>query len=85
MQCLRCGPDGLGQCVGPNICCGRTTGCYINTEESAACQKENDVRTPCQVDGDICGRFGEGHCVADGVCCNDGMYNVAMYYYKTLM
>jgi len=35
------------------------------------CRHENDIRTPCEIDGAICGPDGEGHCAADGVCCND--------------
>nr|ABR68852.1 vasotocin-neurophysin [Platynereis dumerilii] len=70
-QCMRCGPQGLGQCFGPNICCGPSIGCYINTLESEECSKENDVRTPCDITAEICGVDGQGRCGADGVCCTD--------------
>ncbi|KAK2163672.1 hypothetical protein LSH36_75g04024 [Paralvinella palmiformis] len=53
-KCLRCGPDALGQCIGPNICCGPAFGCYVNTEESATCQRENEIPTPCQTIPELC-------------------------------
>ncbi|XP_064601565.1 conopressin/neurophysin-like [Liolophura sinensis] len=69
-KCMSCGPGTAGQCVGPNICCGPDFGCYIATEESEVCQKENESRTPCEIDGAPCGVDGQGNCVADGVCCD---------------
>nr|QUP51998.1 conopressin [Urechis unicinctus] len=70
-MCMRCGPGGLGQCVGPDICCGAVIGCFIATEESAVCQQENDTPVPCEVGGAPCGSDRQSRCVADGVCCND--------------
>lgn len=70
-ECLRCGPEGLGQCVGPNICCGAAIGCFINTGESAACARENQIPTPCEVDGESCSSVPDGRCTANGVCCSD--------------
>ena len=69
---MRCGPEGLGQCVGPSICCGASFGCFINTLEAAACSHENDIQTPCRLEGIVCGDEGQGQCVADGICCSDG-------------
>ena len=70
---MRCGPESLGQCIGPNICCGPSIGCYMNTLETAPCIHENDIRTPCALDGaSVCGDEGQGQCVADGICCTDG-------------
>lgn len=70
-ECLRCGPDMMGRCLGPIICCG-PMGCFMGTEETRVCQKENDIPTPCSVGGDSCGGDSQGKCVADGLCCSDG-------------
>ena len=65
----------MGQCVGPNICCGPSIGCYINTVESKVCEHENDSPIPCDVAAPQCGsQTSDGYCMADGVCCNDGEY-----------
>ena len=71
-QCMSCGPREQGQCVGPNICCGPDIGCHINTAVSKACNEENNILTPCEIRGAICGENGS-RCVADGICCNSGM------------
>ncbi|GAU91961.1 hypothetical protein RvY_04117 [Ramazzottius varieornatus] len=70
-QCMSCGPNGKGQCFGSSICCGASFGCLIGTEESAVCQKENYVRTPCFNRGTACGINNKGLCAADGVCCTE--------------
>ena len=72
---MTCGPEGMGQCVGPNICCGPSIGCYINTVEADVCARENDNPVACEVNGESCGTRSDGHCVANGVCCNDGKKN----------
>ena len=70
---MRCGIDGLGQCIGPNICCGPAIGCYVNTVESEVCRHENENPTPCSMDADLCGNLpSDGYCMADGICCTDG-------------
>ncbi|BFZ02539.1 hypothetical protein BsWGS_05578 [Bradybaena similaris] len=69
-ECMRCGPAGLGQCVGPRVCCGPQFGCHISTAESAVCQQEDKKAAPCYISGLSCGERDTGHCVADGVCCD---------------
>ncbi|KAI0238623.1 Isotocin-neurophysin IT 2, partial [Lamellibrachia satsuma] len=69
LQCLRCGPGGTGQCVGPRICCGYVLGCLIDTPETVTCQRENLIPTSCRVQGRTCGHTEEGNCVARGICC----------------
>ncbi|XP_076436956.1 terepressin/terephysin-like [Babylonia areolata] len=68
-QCMSCGPGGVGQCVGPEICCGPEIGCLMGTAEAEACQKENESAAPCVVSGRHCGMDNTGNCVADGICC----------------
>lgn len=68
---MKCGPGDLGQCFGPNICCGELIGCHIRTQESASCDKENLIPIPCEVRGKPCAN-GRGRCGADSVCCNEG-------------
>ncbi|CAL1537280.1 unnamed protein product [Lymnaea stagnalis] len=69
-ECMKCGPGGTGQCVGPSICCGQDFGCHVGTAEAAVCQQENDSSTPCLVKGEACGSRDAGNCVADGICCD---------------
>ncbi|KAH9518990.1 hypothetical protein Btru_008853 [Bulinus truncatus] len=69
-RCLKCGPDGSGQCVGPNLCCGQDIGCMMGTTETAVCQQENQSLAPCFVRGETCGARDSGNCVADGICCD---------------
>ncbi|KAL5021590.1 hypothetical protein ScPMuIL_000745 [Solemya velum] len=59
----------MGQCVGPDICCG-PFGCLMGTSDAKDCQKENDTPVPCTVSGEPCGSRGQGNCVADGICCD---------------
>ena len=40
------------------------------------CQKENDIPTPCRVEGDSCGGDARGKCVADGLCCSEGKITI---------
>ncbi|CAG5129111.1 unnamed protein product, partial [Candidula unifasciata] len=68
--CMQCGPGGLGQCVGPSVCCSPHFGCYMNTEESEVCHQENKNTAPCSISGQACGVHNTGHCVAVGVCCD---------------
>ncbi|KAK7109698.1 terepressin/terephysin-like [Littorina saxatilis] len=70
-QCMSCGPRGVGQCVGPSICCGPDIGCLMGTPEAEVCQKENESTTPCSVSGHQCGVNNMGNCVADGICCDE--------------
>ncbi|OQV25632.1 putative Conopressin/neurophysin [Hypsibius exemplaris] len=70
-QCLACGPAGKGRCFGTSICCGDSFGCFINTEETSVCRKENYIRTPCFNSGVACGINDKGICAADGVCCTE--------------
>ncbi|XP_052772952.1 conopressin/neurophysin-like [Mya arenaria] len=69
VPCLQCGPGGLGQCVGPQICCG-PFGCYISTAEAEICAKEDERGMACEVRGEPCGARGQGSCVANGICCD---------------
>ncbi|CAI9739012.1 hormone conopressin/conophysin [Octopus vulgaris] len=68
-QCMSCGPNGEGQCVGSNICCHKD-GCIIGTL-AKECNEENESTTACSVKGVPCGTDGQGRCVADGVCCDE--------------
>lgn len=70
-QCMACGPDLSGQCIGPDTCCG-PFGCYLGTEESSICQKENESTHACEVQGDPCGSRDQGNCVGNGICCDSG-------------
>ena len=68
---MACGPDLSGQCIGPDICCG-PFGCYLGTEESSICQKENESTHACEVQGDPCGSRDQGNCMGNGICCDSG-------------
>nr|QFQ61128.1 hormone superfamily conopressin/conophysin [Conus magus] len=68
-QCMSCGPEGVGQCVGPSVCCGLGLGCLMGTPETEVCQKENESSVPCAISGRRCGMDNTGNCVADGICC----------------
>ncbi|XP_070540265.1 oxytocin-neurophysin 1-like [Ptychodera flava] len=68
-QCIPCGPNNSGQCVGPRICCG-SFGCYFGTQESTVCEQENQIPVPCDAKGQSCGEFGHGRCVAANTCCS---------------
>lgn len=70
-ECMSCGPGLLGQCVGPDICCG-PFGCQMGTSESNICEKENESTEACAISGPPCGSRNQGNCVADGVCCDTG-------------
>lgn len=70
-ECMSCGPGLLGQCVGPDICCG-PFGCQMGTSESNICGKENESTTACAISGPPCGSRNQGNCVADGICCDTG-------------
>ncbi|KAG2466738.1 NEUV protein, partial [Polypterus senegalus] len=69
--CPSCGPSGRGRCFGPSICCAEELGCYIGTPESAPCQEENYLASPCETGGKACGMEEEGHCAVPGICCNE--------------
>ncbi|XP_077992720.1 conopressin/conophysin-like [Glandiceps talaboti] len=69
-QCITCGPENSGQCVGPHICCG-PFGCYFGTQESIVCQEETRIPMPCQGKGQSCGGFRNGKCVAPNTCCSE--------------
>lgn len=69
-ECMKCGADGSGRCVGPNICCSWRSGCQIGTPEARVCEEENHSLTPCAVAGQQCGKGGRGNCVADKICCD---------------
>jgi len=69
-ECMKCGKGGLGQCVGPRICCSPHFGCHLGTVETEVCQQENQSVSPCYVTGDVCGERDAGNCVADGFCCD---------------
>ena len=71
---MACGPEGAGQCIGPNICCGASFGCLMGTTETEVCQKENESTVPCTVKGRQCGVNNNGNCVADSLCCDEGGY-----------
>lgn len=74
LQCMACGPELLGQCIGPDICCG-PFGCQMGTSDSSVCQKENESTKACAISGPSCGSRNQGNCVADGICCDSGIYH----------
>ena len=76
LQCMACGPAGKGRCFGSSICCGDSFGCFINTDETSVCRKENYIRTPCFNSGVACGINDKGVCAADGVCCTESTFTV---------
>ncbi|XP_014674318.1 PREDICTED: neurophysin 2-like [Priapulus caudatus] len=67
---MRCGPGGVGQCFGPDICCGATIGCHLKSRESAPCAAENSIPVSCEVGTPPCAD-GAGRCAADGLCCSE--------------
>ncbi|KAH3708142.1 conopressin/neurophysin-like [Dreissena polymorpha] len=69
LPCLTCGPGNEGQCVGPKTCCG-PFGCYMGTDETLVCLKENERTTACEIRGQSCGARAQGNCVAEGICCD---------------
>lgn len=80
---MSCGPGLLGQCVGPDICCG-PFGCQMGTSESNICGKENESTTACAISGPPCGSRNQGNCVADGICCDTGMKYILNYVFNWL-
>ncbi|NP_001161489.1 vasotocin precursor [Saccoglossus kowalevskii] len=69
-QCISCGSNNSGHCIGPSICCG-DFGCYFGTQETAVCQEEKSIPVPCESKGTPCGEYGHGNCVADKICCEE--------------
>ncbi|CAH0564070.1 unnamed protein product [Brassicogethes aeneus] len=69
-QCISCGPGQMGQCFGPNICCG-PFGCLMGTPETLRCRREGffQDREPCIAGISFC-RKNTGRCASEGVCCN---------------
>lgn len=68
-ECLPCGPSQLGQCFGPNICCGPTFGCHIGTSQTQKCRKEQFDSSPCMAGFAMC-NGNKGRCGAGGICCS---------------
>ena len=71
-QCMPCGADRRGRCVGPNICCSPENGCHIKTSDTLVCQFEAMNPRLCKVPGPSCGANGAGVCASDGICCTTG-------------
>ncbi|XP_013784878.1 terepressin/terephysin-like [Limulus polyphemus] len=69
-ECGQCGPGGMGQCQGPDICCSDIFGCFIKTRESVICRYENLQVIPCNKKGKICETVPHGYCAAPGICCS---------------
>ncbi|CAH2007593.1 unnamed protein product [Acanthoscelides obtectus] len=68
-QCISCGPGQIGQCFGPNICCG-PFGCLMGTSEALVCQQGLfHERIPCTAGSGSC-RKGTGRCAIDNICCS---------------
>jgi len=76
-SCPRCGPGGLGQCIGPSTCCvPNGGGCLlgIGLRETAVCAAELTNPVSCIPDSSFarCELNGEdGVCANDGVCCTE--------------
>jgi hypothetical protein len=81
-KCANCGPGGEGNCLGPDLCCGHSFGCFFKTKETAICTlmattsicnlqwwKEQGQTTTCILDEDT-----EGTCAADKLCCSTGTF-----------
>ncbi|XP_066586522.1 oxytocin-neurophysin 1-like [Prorops nasuta] len=68
-ECPTCGPNHLGQCFGPNICCGPIIGCFIGTPETYKCRKESLYSRPCIAGYAMC-RGNTARCAANGICCS---------------
>lgn len=89
-QCISCGPEDGGRCLGPHLCCGPKIGCFMKTKETSICLLANLTSTgtcnhewwqtelgaqPCHLDG----IDSDGTCVSEGLCCSNG--NICKNYY----
>ncbi|KAH0952949.1 hypothetical protein HN011_010332 [Eciton burchellii] len=68
-ECPSCGPNHLGQCFGPHICCGPNIGCFIGTSETYRCRKESLYIRPCVAGYAMC-RGNTARCATNGICCS---------------
>ncbi|XP_012527594.1 neurophysin 1 [Monomorium pharaonis] len=68
-ECSSCGPNRLGQCFGPHICCGPSIGCFIGTPETYRCRKESLYTRPCIAGYAMC-RGNTARCALNGICCS---------------
>ncbi|XP_018048557.1 PREDICTED: neurophysin 1-like [Atta colombica] len=68
-ECPSCGPNHLGQCFGPYICCGPSIGCFIGTPETFRCRKESLYTRPCIAGYAMC-RGNTARCASNGICCS---------------
>nr|AWY94070.1 inotocin precursor [Lasius neglectus] len=68
-ECPSCGPNHLGQCFGPHICCGANIGCFIGTPETYHCRKESLYTKPCVAGYAMC-RGNTARCATNGICCS---------------
>ncbi|KAL6262812.1 hypothetical protein P5V15_005602 [Pogonomyrmex californicus] len=68
-ECPSCGPNHLGQCFGPHICCGPNIGCFIGTSETYRCRKESLYIRPCIAGYAMC-RGNTARCASNGICCS---------------
>ncbi|XP_032680003.1 neurophysin 1-like [Odontomachus brunneus] len=68
-ECPPCGPNHLGQCFGPHICCGPSIGCFIGTPETYRCRKESPYARPCIAGYAMC-RGNTARCATNGICCS---------------
>ncbi|XP_025267295.1 neurophysin 1-like [Camponotus floridanus] len=68
-ECPTCGPNHMGQCFGPRICCGPNIGCFIGTPETYRCRKESLYTKPCIAGYAMC-RGNTARCAANGICCS---------------
>ncbi|KAG7200668.1 hypothetical protein KM043_001221 [Ampulex compressa] len=68
-ECTSCGPNRMGQCFGPQICCGPSIGCFLGTPETFKCRKESLYSRPCVAGFAMC-RGSTARCAANGICCS---------------
>lgn len=68
-ECPSCGPNHLGQCFGPHICCGPSIGCFVGTPETYRCRKESLYTRPCIAGYAMC-RGNTARCATSGICCS---------------
>lgn len=72
LQCRPCGPGSLGQCYGPEFCCG-PFGCIVGREELSECSQAVPTKlVTCYSDYRSCKKLERGVCAAEHFCCNQG-------------
>ena len=64
----------MGQCYGPEFCCG-AFGCIIGRSELSECSQPVPTKlVACYSDYEPCHKLEKGICAAKNFCCNQGAY-----------